>query len=323
MEFNTNLFAQAAPALLLLSFGEFLLASHERRKAETRKNIFNSIVIGLVFIALTLPLKTIPYLIFSWVYQFRLIEFRQVSGIAIFMCFLCNDFTVYWIHRMHHSVRLFWASHQVHHSSETYSFISASRESWVGIYTGVFMLWSWMPLIGFSPEMMIWVKSVSTFYQFLVHTEHIRKLPRWIEFIFNTPSHHRVHHSSEIEDLDMNNGAILIIWDRLFGTFKEEEPEKEHKYGLTKKIENPNPVSINFSEFGSIIRDLKKSPQLSDKLMYIFGPPGWSHDGSTKTAKQLRNEWAMKSTPMIEMRNSVADPASFNRKKAVQLVGSR
>ncbi len=120
----------------------------------------------------------------------------------------------------------------------------------------------------------------------------------------------------------MNNGAMLIIWDRMFGTFREEMTINHH-YGLCKKIEDPTPVSINFKEFSDIIRDVKKVNSLKHKFMYVFGAPGWSHDGSTKTAKQLRKELAMKSTPVIEMRKPVADPASFHRKKAVQLVGCR
>ena len=143
--------------------------------------------------------------------------------------------------------------------------------------------------MGFSPELLIYVKSVSTLYQYVLHTESIRKLPKWYEAIFNTPSHHRVHHSSELQDLDMNCGAIFIIWDRLFGTFRAEVPGVMHHYGLTKKIENPNPVKVNFSEFVAIYRDVKRAPGLRNKLMYIFGPPGWSHDGSSMTARELKS----------------------------------
>jgi sterol desaturase/sphingolipid hydroxylase (fatty acid hydroxylase superfamily) len=290
MDFNTNLVAQAAPAILLLSFGELLLMQHDRKKEESKRNIINSLIIGLVFLILTFPLKAIPVLIFDFIYQYRLFEFRQTAWWAIVLCLILNDVSSYWVHRLQHVSRFFWASHRVHHSSETYSYLSAVRESWVGFYTGAFMIWAWIPFMGFSPELLIWVKSISTLYQFCLHTEAIRRLPNWYEAIFNTPSHHRVHHSSEVKDLDMNCGAILIIWDKLFGTYMEEDRSHYYQYGLTKKIENPNAININFSEFVDIARDLKKSSKWSDKFMYVFGPPGWSHDGSTKTAKQLRTE---------------------------------
>lgn len=289
MDFNTNLVMQAAPAILVLSFGELLLMDQERRQQETKRNIWNSVVIGLVFLFLTIPLKTIPFLIFTWIYEHRLFDLRQTAISTILFGLVLNDLSSYFVHRLQHVSRFFWASHLVHHSSETYSYLSAVRESWVGFYTGAFMIWGWMPLMGFSPELLIYVKSISTLYQYVLHTESIRKLPRWYEAIFNTPSHHRVHHSSEVKDLDMNCGAMLIIWDKLFGTFREEEPDAVHHYGLTKKIEDPTPARINFSEFAAIYRDVKRTPGLRNKIMYVFGPPGWSHDGKTKTAAEMRS----------------------------------
>jgi sterol desaturase/sphingolipid hydroxylase (fatty acid hydroxylase superfamily) len=301
MEFNGNLLLHAAPAMVVLSLGELLLLKHDHHK-ETRKNVIHSFIIGIIFLAVALPLKAVPFIVYSWIYQFRFFDLQQSLFWVIALGILFDDFTCYWSHRMTHSVRFYWASHLVHHSSETYNLTAGIRQSWVGVYTGSFFLWSWIPLLGISPEMMIWVKSISTIYQFGLHTEHIKKLPRWIEYIFNTPSHHRVHHSTELRNLDMNCGAMLIIWDRIFGTFRSEE--KETDYGLCKKIENPNPVNINFNEFGDIFRDLKKSPRFYDKMMYVFGPPGWSHDGSTKTAKQLRKEFSNNEGRVVALQNS-------------------
>ncbi|HLO80706.1 MAG TPA: sterol desaturase family protein [Chitinophagaceae bacterium] len=329
MQINTNLFAQATPAILLLSFGELLLMSHDMRKKEDKRNILNSVIIGVVFLVLTFPLKTVPFIIFSWIHQYRLFDFEQTTWLALILCLIANDVSGYWIHRLQHVSRFFWASHRVHHSSETYSYLSAVRESWVGFYTGAFLIWSWIPLVGFSPELLLYVKSISALYQYALHTEMIGKLPKWFEFVFNTPSHHRVHHSSEVKDLDMNCGNILIIWDKIFGTFREEPETRIHQYGLTTKIPNPNPVNINFSEFGGIIKDLKRSPSLRHKFMYIFGPPGWSHDGRTKTAKQLRDELAFHSTPeseitsassgvtILEFRPAIPHPSEFSREKLI------
>jgi sterol desaturase/sphingolipid hydroxylase (fatty acid hydroxylase superfamily) len=322
MDFNANLLLHAAPAMLLLAISEFILMNHEHRSKETRRNLLNSYILAAGFLTVTATMKAIPLMLYTWLYQFRLFDLELNAWWLVILCIVCDDLTCYWSHRMTHSVRFFWASHLVHHSSETFNLTSGSRQSWIGVYTGSFLLWAWLPLVGFSAELILYVKSISTIYQFFLHTETIKKFPAWVEFIFNTPSHHRVHHSSDLENLDMNNGAMLIIWDRMFGTFREEGSLK-HNYGLCKRIEDPTPISINFKEVSDIIRDVKKVNLFKHKFMYIFGAPGWSHDGSTKTAKQLRTELARQTTIVIEMRKPVPDPASFHRKKAVQLVGSR
>jgi sterol desaturase/sphingolipid hydroxylase (fatty acid hydroxylase superfamily) len=125
-------------------------------------------------------------------------------------------------------------------------------------------------------------------YGFWVHTETVGKLPTWFEFIFVTPSHHRVHHASNVEYLDSNMGMVLIIWDRIFGTYRPELDNVKVRYGLTKNLDSFHPAKVVFHEWKSIAYDVKKSDRLKDKLMYIFGPPGWSHDGSSSTSKQLR-----------------------------------
>ena len=313
MNFNPDLLLHAAPAMVLLAISEFILMNHEQRSKETKQNLLNSYMLAAGFLTVTATMKTVPFLLYTWLYQFRLFDLELAAWWVIILCIACDDFTCYWSHRMTHSVRFFWASHLVHHSSETYNLTSGSRQSWVGVYTGSFLLWAWLPLIGFSPEMILYVKSISTIYQFFLHTEAIKKFPAWVEFVFNTPSHHRVHHSSDLENLDMNNGAMLIIWDRLFGTFREEMTLNHH-YGLCKKIEDPTPISINFKEFSDIIRDVKKVRSLKHKFMYVFGAPGWSHDGSTKTAKQLRKANSNDKSEMITMRSIVNEPAAFSRK---------
>jgi sterol desaturase/sphingolipid hydroxylase (fatty acid hydroxylase superfamily) len=321
MNFNPNLIVYATPAMVLMSVTELLILRHGHHNKETRKNIVTSYVIAFVFVAVNVPLKFIPFMLNTWVYEFRFFELEQTAVWVVGLAFFYDDFTGYWAHRMTHNVRLYWASHLVHHSSETYNYTAGARQSWVGLYTGSFLLWAWIPLMGISPELMIWMKSINTLYAFALHTEFIRKFPKWIEFIFNTPSHHRVHHSKELRNLDMNNGATLIIWDRIFGTFVPEE--KETEYGLCKEIKNPNAVNINFNEFRDIYNDLKKSPKLYHKFMYIFGPPGWSHDGSTKTAKQLRKELAESTSKVITMRNMVAGPAELHRNKKMKVAGLR
>ncbi|GAA4438030.1 sterol desaturase family protein [Ravibacter arvi] len=221
-------------------------------------------------------------------YQFRLFEPDRSSWIYWVSIFFADDFSYYWFHRSSHKVRYFWASHVVHHSSVFYNLGTALRQTWTGNFTGSFLFYLWMPLVGFHPLDVVLMQSVSLLYQYWIHTEVIRRMPAWFEFIFNTPSHHRVHHGSDVKYLDKNHGGILIIWDRMFGTFKSEE--ERPNYGLTTNLESYNPLVIAFHEWREIARDVARAPTLKAAAGYIFGPPGWSHDGSRKTARQLQDE---------------------------------
>jgi sterol desaturase/sphingolipid hydroxylase (fatty acid hydroxylase superfamily) len=148
----------------------------------------------------------------------------------------------------------------------------------------------WLPLLGFDPLMMMMMMSFSLIYQYWVHTELIHRFPKWFELVFNTPSHHRVHHASNIRYLDQNHAGILIIWDRLFGTFSEERDEEKPVYGITKNIHTYNLFKIASHEFVDIWRDVKNAPTFSDKLKYIFYSPGWSHNGPDLRARTLRKQ---------------------------------
>ncbi|HEX6427383.1 MAG TPA: sterol desaturase family protein, partial [Niastella sp.] len=164
---------------------------------------------------------------------------------------------------------------------------TALRQTWTGNLTGGFIFWMWMPLLGFHPIIVVLMQQISLIYQFWIHTEAIHVLPRPVEFIFNTPSHHRVHHGSNLKYLDKNHGGVLIIWDRLFGTFQPEE--ERPVYGLTKNIETYNPVRIAFKEWGDMFRQAWQSGSLRHGINYLLRPPGWSHNGSGKTTREMRN----------------------------------
>ena len=225
---------------------------------------------------------------YSLVYQFRLFTVDMTQWWAWVVLFFADDFSYYWFHRISHSSRYFWASHVVHHSSMKYNLGTALRQTWTGNLTGAFIFWIWLPLVGFSPVAVMTMQAISLLYQFWIHTEHINKFPAPIEFIFNTPSHHRVHHGSDLDYLDKNHAGVLIIWDRLFGTF---EPERARPtYGLTTNIHSHNPVRIAFHEWAAIGQDIRRAGSWRAAAGYIFGPPGWSHDGSRKTTKQLRTK---------------------------------
>jgi sterol desaturase/sphingolipid hydroxylase (fatty acid hydroxylase superfamily) len=278
----------AIPFFVLLILLELYLSYKMQKDNFGKRDSFGSLSMGLGSVFVGLFLKGLIYFVYSLVYQFRLFDF-EMSLPLILLLFLFDDFTYYWFHRISHSSRFFWASHSIHHSSEKYNLTTALRQTWTGDLTGTFLFWIWLPFIGFSPEWVMIMKSLSLIYQFWIHTELIDKLPKWFEFIFNTPSHHRVHHAVQAQYLDRNHAGVLIIWDRLFGTFVKEE--EKPIYGLVKNINTYHPVKIALYEWKMIFKDLKSKVGLKDKLKYVFYAPGWSHDKSRKTSQELREEY--------------------------------
>jgi sterol desaturase/sphingolipid hydroxylase (fatty acid hydroxylase superfamily) len=201
------------------------------------------------------------------------------------LVFIAQDFCFYWLHRTEHYSRFFWAVHSNHHSAEKFNFTVALRSS---VFQPFYRFLFYLPIafLGFDYMTIMFMYAINQFYQFFIHTEIVGKLPGWYEAIFVTPSHHRVHHASDVKYLDKNMGQVLIIWDKMFGTFQVEE---EHpKYGLTTPLGTNNPIKAIVSEHIKIIKDLKKPVNLCTKINYIFRAPGWSHDGSTVTSRQMR-----------------------------------
>jgi sterol desaturase/sphingolipid hydroxylase (fatty acid hydroxylase superfamily) len=181
------------------------------------------------------------------------------------------DLLWYTYHRGSHRIRVIWAAHQAHHNSNYFNTSTAFRQKWNQWFE--VLIWVPLPMLGVAPWMVIAGFSINLIYQFFVHTETIGKLPRAIEFVFNTPSHHRVHHGSDALYLDRNYGGILIIWDRLFGTFQGEEHRPT--YGLTTPVHGSNLVRLQFHEYAALIRDVRRTTGLRNRLGYVFGPPGW------------------------------------------------
>ena len=284
MKLDTSILIHAIPALILLAIIEAVLIFKEHFNAKTVKEITASIGVGAGYVILSPLTKGINLVFCTFLYEHRVYDLSNNLLLAWLICFIGDDFTYYWSHRLCHEVRYLWASHSVHHSAESLSLPVAFRLSWTTSLTGIFFLWGWMPLLGISPEMVLFVKSINALYGFWLHTEVIKKLPRWIEFIFSTPSHHRVHHGSNVEYLDKNHGGILIIWDRIFGTYQDEIFTP--KYGLTKNINSNNPFVITFYEWKNLLNDLKKPGSLKDRLCYIFRAPGWSKDANSKTTRE-------------------------------------
>lgn len=201
---------------------------------------------------------------------------------AWLLLFFLDDFSYYWFHRSNHSVRLLWAGHVNHHSSQYLNFGTALRQG-VGERLHKFLFWLWLPLLGFDAAMIITMIGLNLFYQFWIHTRSVGRLHPWIEAVFNTPSHHRVHHGSNPRYIDRNHGGVLIIWDRLFGTFSEERDDDPVRYGLTKNLDSDNPWTVLSHEYRAIIRDFRSAGSWRKRCACVFGPPGWRPAAETES----------------------------------------
>jgi sterol desaturase/sphingolipid hydroxylase (fatty acid hydroxylase superfamily) len=277
----------AIPGFIILLLLEAWYSWKEHKEYYEVKDTFSSLAMGIGNVISGLLAKLVVLGAFMLVYKVRLFTLPFTWWMWV-LAFFADDLSYYLFHYTAHNMRWFWASHVVHHSSQRYNLSTALRQTWTGNLTGSFIFWMWMPLIGFHPFVVILMQQISLIYQFWIHTEAIHLLPRPIEFIFNTPSHHRVHHGSNLKYLDKNHGGVLIIWDRLFGTFQKEE--ERPVYGLTKNIDSFNPVQIAFKEWGDMFRQAWRSGSLRNGINYLLRPPGWSHNGSSKTAREMKNE---------------------------------
>jgi sterol desaturase/sphingolipid hydroxylase (fatty acid hydroxylase superfamily) len=270
-----NLIVLAIPAFVLLMTAEAVADAIMRRDLYEIKDSAASITMGLGSVFVGLVTKALQLGIFTFIYHFHIFNLGYQWWVWLLL-FFGDEFSYYWFHRASHEVRLFWASHVVHHSSQRYNLSTALRQSWTGTVTG-WVFWMWLPLLGFRPVMVLTMQAISLLYQFWIHTELVRSMGP-LELVLNTPSHHRVHHGSNSRYIDRNHAGTLIIWDRLFGTFEPEDSIDKPRFGLTKNIRTYNPVRIAFHEWAGICRDVRTAPGWRNKLRYVFGHPGWRHD---------------------------------------------
>ncbi|HLF33714.1 MAG TPA: sterol desaturase family protein [Cyclobacteriaceae bacterium] len=263
-----NLFNYMAPVMIILALAEWGLSIYHRNDAYDTKDTLAGFTIGIVNLLIigVIKLGFISLLIF--IYNLTPLKIQD-TWYSFIICIILFDFAGYWAHRVSHENRFFWATHVTHHSSEKFNLSVSVRNSWTGHVKLIFFI----PImfLGFHPLVFLISQQIYSLYQFWVHTEYIGKLPRIIEFIFITPSHHRVHHASNAKYLDRNYGVVLIIWDRIFGTF-EEEYEKP-KYGLTKPVNSYNPIYLNFHEWLAIFRDVRNAGSFRHAWQMIFSRP--------------------------------------------------
>ncbi|MBV8391290.1 MAG: sterol desaturase family protein [Mucilaginibacter sp.] len=275
--------------LVVLTLVEMGLSYWENRKYYEKRDTFTNIYLTLLAFVLNLVVKTSTFFVLDYAWHFRLFEIT--NAIAYWMILVVVQDFLYWVlHYVGHYCRLFWAMHVTHHSSEHFNLTTGFRST---VFEPLYRVFFYLPLalMGFNAIDILYAYLITQLYGNIVHTQYKVNLPKWYGWIFVTPSHHRVHHASNIPYLDKNMGMMFIIWDRLFGTFQEENIPEPIRYGLTKQPEDTGPVNILFHEWKALLRDMKKVPALKTKLQYLFNPPGWSHDGSTQTARVMQREY--------------------------------
>jgi sterol desaturase/sphingolipid hydroxylase (fatty acid hydroxylase superfamily) len=282
--------AMAAQLLLLLLIPlELLLASRGRIRAEyefhdTLANVCVSV--GSIFFWGTLSWMLLSAVTLA--YRRRVFDVPFAAW-SFAIAFLAEDFRYYWWHRISHRSRWFWASHVVHHSSQLFNLSTNLRQSWTSQFSGLILLNVPLAFLGFNPGLTGLAFTVNLLYQFWIHTESVDRMPGWFEWLLNTPSHHRVHHASNPRYLDANYAGVLMVWDRLFGSFVAERREEPPRYGIVRNLGSFNPVRIALHEYVSIGADLvRRGLTPAQRIGYLFGPPGWSHDGSRGTTEDLR-----------------------------------
>jgi sterol desaturase/sphingolipid hydroxylase (fatty acid hydroxylase superfamily) len=225
--------------------------------------------------------------VLAWAYEHRLFTVMLDSWWALALLFFGQEFCYYWLHRGSHRIRWFWADHAVHHSPNQLNFSAAYRLGWMSSFAGIGLFYLPLVGLGFPPTAVLATLSINLLYQFWIHAVWIPKLG-WLEYVFNTPSHHRVHHAANLDYLDANYGGVLIVFDRLFGTLIEEREDLPCRYGLVKPLTGYNPFTIAFHEWRAIARDVAHARSLREVAGYLFGPPGWRPDGQGLRTEDLR-----------------------------------
>jgi len=280
--------------ILCIALEIWWLKHHPIKNAYTFKDARTSLIMGIGSTISDLSLKVLMVGTLFWVWQFRVFDLGASFWI-ILLALVATDFVYYWIHFTYHKSRWFWATHVVHHSSEHFNLTTALRQQWTNGISGTVLFKIPLVLLGIHPGIIVFVMAINLIYQFWFHTETISKMPKWVEFIFNTPSHHRVHHGRNARYLDCNFAGILIIWDRMFGTFVPELDSEKVDYGIVKPLRSYNPFVVEFHEFYAAGKDICGSGlTLGQRFKYLFAAPGYSHDNSRQTVAEIKAEFIAK-----------------------------
>ncbi len=299
-----NAVALATPAFVGLVAAEMVAVRLGARGDYDWRDSTTSLLLGLgsTLAGAIFGASVVAMYVAAW--HFRLWHIPDTWWTAL-ICFVLDDLAYYAFHRSAHRVRWFWASHVVHHSSQHYNLTTALRQSWTGFIALGFLFRMPLLLIGFSPRLVLFCGGINLVYQFWIHTETVRRLPRWAEAVLNTPSHHRVHHGTNPRYLDRNYAGVFIVWDRLFGTFEAEDDAERPRYGIVHNLSTFNPLWAAFHEWAGIARDVWHARSWRERWMLVAGPPGWSADGSRDTADAIRARALIASDSQAEQKGSM------------------
>lgn len=280
---DLDLTIYAVPAFVVLMIAEAIVTSRRRIRGYEPKDTVTSLTMGVGNVLIDLLMKTVHFLMLSAVAQWAVLDIGH-SWWKWILLLIATDFCYYWFHRLSHEVRFLWSAHVNHHSSRRYNLSTALRQSWTTPFTSLLFYWP-LALIGFDPAAILVSSALNTIYQFWIHTEVIGRTGP-LEWIFNTPSHHRVHHGRNVEYLDRNYAGILIVWDRWLGTFEPERAPVD--YGLTKNIDTYNPIKVAFHDWQAMLQQVSAAKSWREALGYVLQPPGWSPDGTSLTSREMR-----------------------------------
>lgn len=295
-----NIIIWAAPVMFLFVLIEWFFSKKQNKNFYEAKDSLGSIMVGVGNVIINFFLKITFFYLLILIYN--IMPWRiTLNWWTLIPCYILFDFCSYWAHRISHKQRIWWATHVVHHSSENYNLTVSFRLSWVQNIKIIFLLP--VAFIGFHPIIFFVVSQVAVLFQFWVHTEYIRKLHPVIEYIFATPSNHRVHHGSQEKYINKNYGATFIFWDRIFGTYQIEE--EQVIYGITNNTTNKiNPLILNFQEYADMWKDVKAAKGFKQKFFFLFGDP-------IAIAKNKKDN-----APYIPIQNTIGKTTIIINKKA-------
>jgi len=278
----------AIPGLAVLIILEIALSHFHDLKYYSIKETISNVFLALCNFSVDVSIRFFCFFVLGFFYEYHFLVITP-DFLYWLILFLGMDLAFYWQHRVDHYSRFFWAVHVTHHSSTEFNITTGFRSS---VLQPLYRYFYFIPLalLGFKAIDVMFIYACCQVYGNIIHTRYIRKLG-FLELFMTTPSHHRVHHASNIRYLDKNMGMVLIIWDKIFGTFELEDDDEEIVYGLTHNPERRyHPAVMIFHEWKGIFADLRRPLPWKTRLAYVFMPPGWSHDGSTKTSRELQAE---------------------------------
>jgi len=271
------IFVVATPVFIAVTLWEYLRIRHDPKRMDVPEALRNFALGAGYQLTELLFAGLIAFPVYAFLYHHRLLDLELNWAMGL-LTFVGVDFCFYWMHRSSHRIRWFWAAHVVHHSSERMNFSTAMRQNATNIFNGMWLFYVPLALIGFNPVWIGVAYALSLVYQFFIHTTLVGKLPGWVETVFNTPSHHRVHHGRNPGYIDRNYGGTLIVWDRLFGTFVAEDEQAPPDYGITRPIHSRNLLVLWTHEYVDLFRAMARPGGLQARLKHLWKPPEWDRD---------------------------------------------